>query len=203
MTSREHIAARSAQLFAERTHWDTVRARATLELQQLEPPSPAYTSNAEEAIKARLATASYELDRIAQELNRLEREREKQALADAIERDARREEMLKEADRRVAEAVEKERDTKEEFARQDRDKLDALQKEERQKADELQKERETKDSFEKQDREKAELLAKDEQAKAEVAEKDRQDKELVEKQEQQKREALEQQEQRAREDEQR
>ena len=199
MTSLEHVAAERAKLYSERTYWEGVRRNANLELQDAPRDNGAYTNTIEEQLKAQLATAIYQLDRIAQELNRLEHEREAQAREDAFKQGSQRENAVKEAERREQEAGQKERELKEESAKEERLKADAQQKEaqqkeaqqkeEQQKAEALEKERQEKEFFEKQERERLEALAKEERDKQEL------ERQEIEKQEALKKEEMQQKEQ--------
>jgi len=80
MTDSELIAAEISRLEAEQTYWEGMRRNASWALADLPPDEGMYTNNAREELKALLANAIYHLQQIAQELNRLQREREEKAL---------------------------------------------------------------------------------------------------------------------------
>src|SRR5258706_8180477 len=149
MADPDSLDQRAGQLHAEHDYWEGVRRNAANELQQQRD------AEAQEELKSRLSTAGFNLDQIAQELNRIERLRE------AVAQDPGRDGALKE-----------------EFAKQEREKVEAFQKEEQQKAEAFEKERLEKESFEKQEREKQDGFTK------ETREKEAFEKEEREKQEQ-------------------
>ncbi len=80
MVDSETIAAQIGRLQAEQAYWEGVRRNASWALADLPPDQGLYTNNAREELKSQLANAIYHLQMIAQELNRLQREREEQAL---------------------------------------------------------------------------------------------------------------------------
>ena len=188
MTNLEHAAAERAKLYSERNYWEGVRRNANFELQDAARDNGAYTNNIEEQLKAQLAMAIYQLDRIAQELNRLEREREAQAREDAFKQETQRENALKEAERREQDAGQKERELKEEFAKEERLKAQAQQKEEHQKAEALEKERQEKEFLDKQERERQEALLKEEREKQELEKQELEKQEALKKEEMQQKE---------------
>ena len=80
MTGSEIIAAEISRLEAEQIYWEGVRRNANWALTDLPADQGMYTNNAREELKSQLASAIYHLQQIAQELNRLQREREEKAL---------------------------------------------------------------------------------------------------------------------------
>ena len=188
MTNLEHAAAERAKLYSERTYWEGVRRNANFALQDVARDDGAHTNNAEEQLKAQLATAIYQLDRIAQELNRLDREREAEAREEAFKQESQRANAIKNAERREQEAGEKQGHLKEEIAKEERLRAETLRKDEQQKAEALEKECPEKESFEKEERERLEALVKEERDKQEL------EKQEVEKQGVEKQEALKQEE---------
>src|SRR5260221_2959009 len=70
MADPDSLDQRAGQLHAEQDYWDGVRRNAANELQQQRD------AEAQEELKSRLSTAGFNLDQIAQELNRIERLRE-------------------------------------------------------------------------------------------------------------------------------
>jgi len=80
MTNSATIAAEISRLEAEQIYWEGVRRNASWALADFRADSGMYTDNALEQLKAQLANAIYHLQEIVQELNRLQREREEQAM---------------------------------------------------------------------------------------------------------------------------
>ena len=80
MADSETIAAEMSRLEADQTYWEGVRRNASWALADLPPDPGMYTNNAREELKSRLANAIYHLQEIVQQLSRLQREREEQAL---------------------------------------------------------------------------------------------------------------------------
>src|SRR5258706_5739605 len=180
MADPDSLDQRAGQLHAEHDYWEGVRRNAANELQQQRD------AEAQEELKSRLSTAGFNLDQIAQELNRIERLRE--AVAQDPGRDGALKEEFAKQEREKVEAFQKEEQQKAEFQKEEQQKAEAFKKEEQQKTEAFEKELQEKESFEKQERETKEAFAEEAREKQEAFEKEERDKQEFEKQEIQKKE---------------
>jgi predicted transcriptional regulator len=87
MSNAEYLA-KAAELRADQLYWEAVKRNAYAELQSLPPDPGMYTDNDQEQLRSQISNAAYRLDQIAQELNRIERLREVEALKEAASRSA-------------------------------------------------------------------------------------------------------------------
>ena len=122
-------------------------------------------ANQEALLESQKALAQAELNRIAEDLRRLELAKQERERQEAIQKQAQEKETTKGQEQQKTEAAEKERQSKEAFEKQEREKQEAFQKEQQLKAEAAAKEQLEKEALQKQEQERQEARQKEEEAK--------------------------------------